>query len=281
MSTCFLDFFRGLTRKVGIPLCSLAFLILFYSPAFAGVAVLTELTHEYTVQPGDQNSRVIVLHNKDQEPAMVKLLIRDYLFNSEGKTYYLQPGSVQRSNSSWITLEKNRVEIQPGETVTINYKLETPNDPSLLGTYWSIILVEPFVKEVEFSKQDKNINVSIQETVRFGIQIVTSIGNTGEKDIRFGATALKHNDENALVLNVDLENQGERWLRPNVWVNIYKEDGSAVGRFLGLKMRIFPGTSIRQEMNIGRLKAGKYMALVVADGGDEFIVGAEYTLNIE
>jgi hypothetical protein len=110
---------------------------------------------------------------------------------------------------------------------------------------------------------------------------VTSIGNTGEKDIRFGATALKRNDENALILNVDLENQGERWLRPNVWVDIYKENGSVVGRFPGMKMRIFPGTSIRQEMNLGRLKAGKYMALVIADGGDEFIVGAEYTLNLE
>lgn len=267
--------------KIGIPVCVIAFLILLNFPAFAKISVSGELTHEYTSQPGDENRGSIVMLNKGAKSESVRLTIKDYLFSSDGKTYYLDPGSVARSNSSWITLERSRVTIPPNGNATISYTLKTPDDKSMRGTYWSIILVEPVIDEDEYMKQGKDINVSIHEIVRFGIQIVASIGSTGEKEITFGSTSLSFNDENTLMLNVDLENSGERWLRPNVWVDIFREDGSRVGRFLGIKKRIFPGTSVRQELKVGDLEPGTYMALVVADGGEEFIVGAEYTLNLK
>jgi hypothetical protein len=272
---------KKITRQIGIPTCVVVFLIFLSIPTFAKIAVVGELTHEYTAQPGDENRGSIVLHNKGDEPESVKLTIKDYRFSSDGKTFYLEPGSVERSNASWITLERSRVTIPPDGKATINYTLRAPDDISMKGTYWSIIMVEPVIDEQEYLKQGRDINVSIHEIVRFGIQIVASIGSTGEKKIKFGSTSLSFNDENLLMLNIDLENSGERWLRPNVWVDIFREDGSRVGRYQGTKKRIFPGTSIRQELKIGDLEQGKYMALVVADGGDEFIVGAEYTLNIK
>jgi len=44
-------------------------------------------------------------------------------------------------------------------------------------------------------------------------------------------------------------------------------------------MRIYPGTSVRHKIDLSSLPGGKYMALVVADNGDEYIFGAQYTLE--
>ena len=79
---------------------------------------------------------------------------------------------------------------------------------------------------------------------------------------------------------MDVENIGERWLTPVLFVELYAENGEYAGKFEGGKWRIYPGTSVRYRVDLTSLPEGTYKALIFVDNLDEYVFGAEYTLDI-
>ena len=88
-------------------------------------------------------------------------------------------------------------------------------------------------------------------------------------------------EESKRTLEVDLENIGERWLRPYLWAELYDGEGRFVGKFEACKHRIYPGTSARYRVDLSEVPKGDYKALVIADCGGDFIFGANYNLKLE
>ena len=107
------------------------------SSAQSGVTVLGGLTHEAALQPGERMEGSIRLNNDTDSVATVKLYQTDYLFYADGRTEYGDPGSVQRSNASWISISPMYVNIPPGETVPVYYEVEVP-----MGTPLSSIIFD-------------------------------------------------------------------------------------------------------------------------------------------
>jgi hypothetical protein len=250
-------------------------------PAHAKISLMGPMTHEYDVKSGSVYEDELVVRNSGTEEMIIKLEIRDYFFSSDGTSNYMDPGSLDRSNASWIKLEKTRVSIAPDTSAKIKFSVTVPNDENLSGTYWSIVMIEP-QSEIKVGEGDqKAVNLTLHETIRYGVQIVTTVGASGRKQLEFTKTSLNSNEDSTLALYVDLQNVGDRWLRPDVWVDLFKEDGTFVARFKGANKRLFPGTSIREILALGSMKPGKYMALVVADDGEDYVVGAQYTLDVD
>lgn len=256
----------------------LIFLIVSTDFCFAGISVVGGLTQEKIANPGpgDKFERTILLKNTEKKPLGVKIYKTDYLFYSDGTTLYGEPGGVPRSNASWITISPNRLTIHPGETVPVHYAVRVPDDPDLKGTYWGMVMVEPLAE----AASEENGKFGIQTVVRYGIQVVTHIGNSGTRQIKFSDKKLIVADGKR-KLQIDMENIGERGLSPSVWTELYDQQGKLVGRFESSQLRIYPGCSVRHHVNLTDVPEGRYKALVVADNGDEYIFGAQYNLEIE
>ena len=116
--------------------------------------------------------------------------------------------------------------------------------------------------------------------MRYGVQIVTHLGDSGKRELNILDRQISKEGEDYL-LALDLENSGERWLRPEVRAEIYDEEGRLLGKKGGEKYRIYPETSVRATLNLGALSPGKYKILVVIDNGDQYIWGAQYSLNLQ
>ena len=69
-------------------------------------------------------------------------------------------------------------------------------------------------------------------------------------------------------------------LRPNVYMRLFAEDGTEFGPFEGVQFRLYPGTSVRQRIDLSSLKAGTYQALLVVDNGDDAVFGGQYELTL-
>ena len=82
-------------------------------------------------------------------------------------------------------------------------------------------------------------------------------------------------------MQVDIENTGQRWLRPYLWAELYDDTGRYIGRFENGRKRIYPGTSVRYKVDLSDVPKGIYKALVVADCGGDYVFGAERTLKFE
>ena len=232
---------------------------------------------------GYQPDRLLVTNISDS-PQELKVYQTDYFFISDGNVYYEEVGYVERTNGNWIEFFPKRLTVPARSSAQVNYTVDIPENSSLTGTYWSILMVEVIPEgSAESSSTDESseeLAVGIQQIFRYGIQMVTNIKSTGAgtPDI-IGAQLVKEVDNKALIL--DVMNIGDRWLRPSVWADLYDGEGSFVGKYEAGALRMYPGTSARFTIDLREVPVGVYKALVVLDADDQGVFGANYTLRLE
>ena len=259
----------------------LVFLLL-ADTCFASVSVIGKLTRIKSVNPGETYEGVIVLKNKGDSPSQVKIYQTDYFFASDGKNIYGDTGSMHRSNGRWITFSPNLLLIPPNDTASVYYTVTVPEETGLKGSYWSMLMVEPTSSAGAqvIKAEEGKAELGLQVVIRYGVQIVTDIGDTGVINIRFLDKKLVRSDTGR-NLQLDIENIGERRLKPSLWAELYNAEGEDIGRFESEKKIIYPGCSVRYSLDLTEVPKGEYKALVIVDNGDENLFGAQYMLNIE
>lgn len=265
-------------NKVIIKYLIFCFLIVNSSRLFSQsqVVIAGELTYEQNILPGNSESGTITVRNIGPDSALVRVYQKDYLFYHDGTSDYPEPGKIERSNAVWITYTPTRFYIPGNSEVTVNYVVQVPAIDTLSGTYWSMLMVEPTKEIIPEEKEGMTVNT----VIRYGIQIITNIGNTGEKNIEFIDVNLMQDNEKRILL-VDIKNTGERMVRPSVWAELYDSTGEKIGIFETEMARTFPGTSIRKRMDISEVAPGTYKTIIIADCGEDDLFGLDYTLEIK
>ncbi|MEI6502834.1 MAG: hypothetical protein WCP21_17630 [Armatimonadota bacterium] len=248
--------------------------------AAQGVAVVGELVRTSQLLPGERGEGTIVVQNVSPKVQRLRLYQTDYAFSADGKTVYGEPGQSPRSNARWFTIAPKTLEIPVGGEDVVSYAITVPNDATLTGTYWSVIMLEVLGPAAEAAAaQAQAPRAGVRTVMRYGVQMITEIGDTGARDLQYRHAGLVNVGE-ARVLQVDLANTGERSLIPTVWAELFDEKGVRTGRFTGGRLRLYPGCSGRFEIDLGKTVPGKYKALVVADNGDDNVFGTQYQLEI-
>ncbi|MBW3624125.1 MAG: hypothetical protein KY468_12025 [Armatimonadetes bacterium] len=272
-----------MTRKPILVLSCFILSLISALPALAGgIMVVGGQTRQTQLKASEKNEGRILLKNTSDRPGEVRIFSTDYRFTAEGSNDFGTPaGKMPRSNAAWITYTPKQLSLAPGETAWVDYTVQVPQDEQLAGTYWSVLMVEPLASaalEPPKSKEGQ-VSVGLQTVIRYAIQMVTHIGDTGKREIRYISPKLVADGEKR-VLQVDLENTGERWLSPQVWVELFDDKGTSLGRFDGGRQRIFPGCSTRSLMDLSQVPQGKYTGLIVADNGDEYVFGTQSAFEI-
>ena len=267
---------KKLTRII---LTAGVFLLLAAGSSWAGLSI-GEMTLENASLPGQEYSGTIAVRNTGNETAEANVYLTDYLFYADGREIYGEPGKDPRSNAGWLSFSPKRLTIPPKETAEINYSIRVPEDPTLTGSYWCLLMIEAVPPRAsEHGKADAPA-LMLKTVVRYGIQIVTHIGDTGEKNLRFFnikslTTDLTHS------LQLDVEDTGERMFHVKMSVELYDEKGISFGKHEGKNSYLFPKTSGRFLIDLGPIPQGTYKALVVADCGGDDLFGASYALKID
>jgi hypothetical protein len=253
--------------------------------AQAQVSVIGELSNDREAQPGERYEGVIVIRNDTNEPQEAKVYQTDYMFYRDGTNNYADPGTLVRSNAKWVTFSPSYLTIPPQGTATINYAVAVPQSTAerkLVGSYWSMLMVEGIPKgsaESTLPKDPKKTQMGIRQTIRYGIQIATHIAQTGTKKVEFLDAKLVTKEDGKRFLQVDLGNSGELGMRPEVYVELFDQKGASLGKYAGIRYRMYPGTSVRQMIDLSKVSVGTYKAMVVVDAGGDDVYGAEYTLK--
>ncbi len=246
----------------------------------ADVSVVGEMTREAGLPPGGRTEGVIRVRNAGSAPADVRIYQTDYRSTADGRNVYGSPGSVGHSNASWIVFTPERLRIAPGEEGSVSYAVQVPPSDSLTGTYWSMLMVEPQPDAAGPLAAGSSPNIGIRTVYRQAVQLVTNVGERGTENLHVLASQVLC-DGGKRIFRWDVENDGTSWLRPAVYADIYAEDGHPLGRVEGGRGRIYPGCSVRFDLDMSRLSIGKYTALVIADGGGDRVFGARYGLDLD
>lgn len=241
----------------------------------AGIVILNGLSHTYKVENGKVYRGKIAIENNGKQPQSVKLFLQDFTYQSDGTIHYSAPGAHARTNSGWIRMNTNLVSLKAKEKTEIFYEITVPDQVSAAGSYWSIIMVEP----VEEIKPDETPSgVSITSVIRYAVQVITDIGiEKAKPELKFeGVKMEKENGKR--FLNVAVANTGNLYCKPTVAVEIYnKNNGQKTGTFSSLAMGLLPQTSKSFPIDLEKIPAAKYNAVLIATDEDE----NAFALNVE
>ncbi len=235
-----------------------------------------DATQVHSAQPGEAYRGTISIRNAGAEVAQVKLYQTDYAFAADGSNNFASPGTLARSNAGWLRLNQEQVTVAPQGVANVDYEVRVP-DEKLTGTYWSVVMVQE-LPPMESAGQAHS-GVRLSQVLRHAIQVVTEIGESGRSDLVFRNARLV-GDGAEREFAVDLENVGERWLRTDTWLELHDAQGRFAGRFSGRRSRTFPGTSVRSLIELSGAPAGKYLGLLVADGGRNDLFGMQVELDL-
>ncbi len=250
--------------------------LLFSFIADANILVLNGLTHETVSQPGGTYRERIEIQNSGTEKKDVRIYIRDYWFSYTGESRHDEPGTLTRSNASWVQFNPELLTLAPNEKGYVDFEVNVPQNDSLKGTYWSVIMVEGIVPPDTTASSG---GVKINTAIRYAVQIITNIGETGKYDLQFAGMELVQDGEQK-VLNVAIENTGEFILKPEVSIEIFDAAGNSAGIFKADRRKTFPGTSITSSIILEGIKPGNYTAILVADCDEDHIYGTNLSIEI-
>ena len=258
-------------------LSSLVIVFTFFTCAKAGIVVLNGLTHEYQVQPGESYRGTIQIQNAENKEKSVKVYQTDYWFSYTGESRHDSVGTVSRSNANWITYNPELMTLAANQTTAIEFEIIVPANDTLKGTYWSVIMVEGVVPPDTTNHQT---GVTINTSIRYAIQIITNIGETGKSDLQFLGLQMAE-ESNGNILNVLIENTGERLLRPELSLELFDESGNSAGVIKVDRKKTYPGTSVRIVLPLEGIEPGKYTGVLVADCDEDHIFGTNVSLEVE
>lgn len=252
----------------------LAFTLYFEGVLFGvGLSIPDQMTHEKKCSPGECYKESIPLCNESMEPIQVKISHVDYRYNAQGENFFEKIGSHSRSNGYWMKVSPLYIEIPPQQKVFINCTIEVPKDPSLRGTYWSMLLVEqpPLTPQETLAEPCLGINT----LVRYGFLMVTHIGNEDNNEIKIAYKRL-----DGRKFGFHYENVGESLVKPTITFKIFDAQGNEVHNYsIGCK-RLYPTCSARCEIDMSTLPAGKYHSLLLFDQKNS-LSGAEYEFTLK
>ena len=123
------------------------------------------------------------------------------------------------------------------------------------------------------------LELSISVRVNYAIQLATHIGQTGRSRFEFADIVPTIDDRGHKLIEFDFLNTGERAHHIVLSAELYSAGGGLVGKFQKRRGLFYPGTSGRQQFDLGAIPTGSYTVLLLADGGSGEVFAAQFALK--
>jgi hypothetical protein len=249
--------------------------------ASAQIAVISDAVVERTAGLGETYQVRLLLKNTTADPQEARIYQTDYSFTADGRSVYGPPGTTARSNAKWVTVSPSYVAIPPDATIPVVYTVSVPKDSTLVGSYWSMVMIEPIVAGSVESRRAANARVDfgLSVSTRYGTQIATNIGASGISKIAFDSLTATTTKDGTRGLRFDFINTGERANRFVMSLELYDESGELVKKATQARGLLYPGTAARQNFDVGTLAPGSYTAVLVADAGGDKVFGGQFKVT--
>ena len=224
--------------------------------------LVSPLRLEVSSHPGVVTREVSVKNGDAYSQALVNIYKGDWDLSKEGKILYYPADSLRNSCSPWITINPAEFTLAPGEVKEIRVTFEVP--PESKGGYWSVIFFEGKPPETE------EWTPLVKLTGRVGITTYLDVAGTTLKEAEIKKMELEESGK----LKIEIENNGNIWLRPKVtyWImrgqeEIYRDS---------LKTSIILPETVREyrlKLEDIETKKGDEIVSRVDYGGDKILEG--------
>jgi hypothetical protein len=266
-------------RLPALPSALSALLLACAAPASAQIAVMGNTLQERSVSPGESYTGTILVMNPTREVQTAKLYQTDYSYSADGTSRFDAPGTLARSNASWVSLGSSQVTVAPGETVPVRFTVQVPESGALKGTYWSVVMVEGIPGPLA-SPRPGAAAVGLMSVIRYGVQVVSQIQDSGKRGAEFDRVRVVPGKAGEPTLEFEVRNPGERAYHLDVKVKIFDEQGAVAASFSKEHNLLYPGSSLLEQFALPRLAPQTYQLQVLGDTGEGEVFGGQFTMRM-
>ena len=245
---------------------------------FGNVAIINGLTQVKSGTSGDVIQGEVVLLNTSNEEQRVIFEINEALFSCSAPRLYTEINPHAQSSSTWFSAEVMDKVMVAKEKYVYKYTITIPNDQSMRGSYWNMLMV---TIEKPIKEEALNDNVGLNTKLRYGVGIITNVNSLDEVNLDFDHAELKDEAETSVKqLEVKVNNGGLFIEGVVLTLEIYDNEGNKVDEFSTDRNIVFPGACKNFYLNVSDLLPGDYQCILLADSREEF-AGTNLSLTIQ
>lgn len=266
---------------------SLTFIFIIYSLIFcslniaAAVEINGDLVRDYYLRSGEEITGELSLINRSNEKKGVRLFILDYCQSQKNNIVFQEQNTNQRSNANWVKLlTAKQVVIEANAQKKIQYNIKAPDDLSLQGSFWSIIIIEQDGEILSKAPQEE-IKTSLRHVIRYGIKIRTHLDSKNKNIIEIIDRELIFQKEQGYFFSMKLANQGDNFLNLEIKGEIYDLKGKFVKNTAEVNFVLYPKQEKSYLLALTDLNTGQYQVLIIINNQSGQSWAAYYTIFIE
>lgn len=228
-------------------------------------------TLNFTLTNGQSETQVINISNGSAKKVQYRLYLNDWLRDTTGGHIYYEPNSISRSCSRWLTVNKNFVELEPGQSVQISVKMTVPDSSEASSEMkWSMLFIETVEEQV--NQASKTASATVRNLLRLGVHIYQTPPNVNNKELK--VYDLKAAATPANTYQIYCENTGGVMVDCKSYIEITSPDGKK-SKLEPVEFPMFPSQKRYVTFELPKnLPKGKYSALAVVDGGEDMSLEA-------
>ena len=258
-------------------------IILSVPPSPAGAVSVEIGPIELDLKPGDEYFGSIRVMNNESEPIDIRIYPGDWLQTVDGEQY-LEVGEVSNSMTEWMIVTTSQLTIPPGGSEDIYFEIKVPDDPTLSGSYWGIFFVEGVSKPSADNPPVTDApTLGIKIVLRHGVKVYVTIPGTEKRQAKFTSAKTVAIVTGGLDFIAALENQGNTYIRPKVWLEVRDISGITLYTESHRTITLLPEVERDYKFELRDLNVppGRYIALIIADYGGQSLVAAQAEIEVE
>ena len=231
---------------------------------------------------GSAETQVITITNNSTKTQSFEVSLGDWSRKLDGSHDYFKPNTKPYSCASWLTFDKNFLEIPAGKAGEITLTIQAPTNPQdLEAMKWAMLFVQGANLKKPVVNGPNEAKASIQEIIRMGIHVYQTPPNLTETSAK--AISLTVSKESPKIYNYEIENNGKVMITGKSHLEITNLQNSQETVTEIKEFPVFPGGKRIIPLEIpATLKAGKYSILAVLDYGENSPLEAiEKTIEIK
>jgi hypothetical protein len=235
-------------------------------------------TLDFRLASGQSEAQVINLSNGSGNKVQFRIYLNDWVRDSSGGHIYYEPASIPRSCARWLSIDKNFIELQPGESTQLTVQMLVPSTPEASEDMkWSMLFIETVEENV--SRNDKNAQATVKNLIRVGVHIYQTPPNAMEKSIK--VLDLKPNREIANAYDLYCKNTGEVMIECKAHLELAAANGEQT-KLDFIEFPMFPDQVRLVTFELPKnLAVGKYNVLGILDAGEDLSLEAiESTVEV-
>lgn len=253
--------------------------LLLTSKAYSQGVGVYPTTVDYKLVPGQSEAQAINITNNAGEKVQLRVYLNDWIRDSTGGHIYYEPATIERSCARWLNLDKNFIELKPGESTQLTLQMQVPNGaPNVNEMKWAMLFIETIEENV--ARNDQNAQATVKNLIRVGVHIYQTPPGISEKAIK--VLDLKANPNMANTYDLVCQNSGDVMIECKAHIELASASGEQT-KLDFIEFPMFPGQKRYVTFELPKnMPDGTYNAIGILDGGEDLPLEAvESTVEVK